>query len=307
MAVTTTIARHYAWRNLIFAAVCLILGLWGVYDYAIAIPAQERSFERGRVCRLVKEAMEPGGWSESAQPARQAVSENLERLLEEHLSPDAVKEMEEQELRTLDEQSLRARAAEFERAIESIMERKEEGWFTALLLFDEALKAGEPAVYPLTGIHLLAHDIAEQGIQQVANISQPSAYDRPTQWLFILCLPFVPWSLWVYFRTKARVYRLDDDGTLHMHGRTWNPSDIADIHMDRWMSKSIAVIKHTDGQRVVLDDYKHKNLHLIVGAVANRLYPDQWTTEAKPVAAETESEAPAEPVETDEQDDSARS
>ena len=56
-----------------------------------------------------------------------------------------------------------------------------------------------------------------------------------------------------------------------------------------WMAKSIAWLVHSDGTRVKLDDYKHKNLYLIVGAIASRLHPDQWTPEAKPVKAEQEA------------------
>ncbi len=284
MAIKTTIARHYAWRNLIFAAVCLILGLWGVYDYVYAIPEQSRNFERGQICRLVKESLEPGGWRESSGAAREAVAGEIDRILKEHMDPEVLAGMDPETLRTADEATLRAHAEEFMRAIDAIKERNEEQWLTALILFDQALRAGEPAVYPLTGVHLLAHDVAEQGMDAVASVSQPSTYDRPTQWLFILCLPFVPWALWVYFRTKARVYQLDDDGTLHLPGDgTWSQDEVAEINMDRWMSKSVAEVVHSDGRRVELDDYKHKDLHLIVGAIASRLYPEQWTDEAKPV------------------------
>ena len=41
MALTTSIARHFALRQIIMAVVCLGLGLWGLYDYAIKIPRQQ--------------------------------------------------------------------------------------------------------------------------------------------------------------------------------------------------------------------------------------------------------------------------
>lgn len=126
---------------------------------------------------------------------------------------------------------------------------------------------------------------------------QPAAYDRPTQWLFISCILMVPYFWLELARVKKRIYRLDEDGTLHLPkgtqpSETWRPSDIADIDMERWMAKSVAWLVHRDGTRIKLDDYKHKNLHLIVGAVASRLYPDQWTAEAKPVKAEEEAAQP---------------
>ncbi len=39
---------------------------------------------------------------------------------------------------------------------------------------------------------------------------------------------------------------------------------------------------HRDGTRVKLDDYKHRNLHLIIGRIASARYPGEWDAEAKP-------------------------
>ena len=38
----------------------------------------------------------------------------------------------------------------------------------------------------------------------------PGEYDRLTQWAFMLCLPCVPYFLWMYFTANRRVYTLDD-------------------------------------------------------------------------------------------------
>ena len=51
--------------------------------------------------------------------------------------------------------------------------------------------------------------------------------------------------------------------------------------MSKWMAKSIAHVVHTDGTRLMLDDYKHRHLHLIIGAIASRLYPQDWDAQAK--------------------------
>jgi hypothetical protein len=133
---------------------------------------------------------------------------------------------------------------------------------------------------------------------------KPSAYDKPTQWLFIACILFVPMALMEAARVKRRTYTLDDDGTLHCPAGTlpsadWRSADIADIDMGRWMAKSIAWLVHTDGTRIKLDDYKHKDLYKIIGVIANRLHPDQWTIEAKPV----KPEEPADDAESGEPSD----
>ena len=104
-----------------------------------------------------------------------------------------------------------------------------------------------------------------------------------TQWAFISCLPFVPYFVWMFLATKRRVYRLDDDGTLHTPEGTWARGDIADIDMRRWMAKSIAWVVSSDGTRIKLDDYKFRDLYLIIGSIASRLHPDDWTSEAKPI------------------------
>ncbi len=48
------------------------------------------------------------------------------------------------------------------------------------------------------------------------------------------------------------------------------------------MAKSVAWVVNRDGTRVKLDDYKFKNLHLIVGRIAHRLTPEAWDEEARP-------------------------
>jgi hypothetical protein len=131
---------------------------------------------------------------------------------------------------------------------------------------------------------------------------RPAAFDRIMQWGFILCLLIVPHCLWRLIQARRAVYRLDDDGSLRLPPEgTWAMEDVAGIDMGRWMAKSIAVIRHNDGREVRLDDYIHRDLHRIVGAVAHRLHPGEWDENAKPVkAGATDEDAgqPDEPVAT---------
>lgn len=61
--------------------------------------------------------------------------------------------------------------------------------------------------------------------------------------------------------------------------------------MSRWMSKSIVHVVHENGDRIKMDDYIHKSVHLIVGALASEMYPEQWDQEAKPVKKEEDEAA----------------
>jgi hypothetical protein len=119
--------------------------------------------------------------------------------------------------------------------------------------------------------------------------TQPSKFNRMTQWIYIACIPVAPVFFVLFFNAKRQRYTLDDDGTMHFTGDkelksgTWTRDEIVDIDMSRWMAKSIAYAVHADGRRLKLDAYLHKDLHLIVGALASRFYPDQWDDQAKVV------------------------
>ena len=209
MTITSSISKGYAWRMIIIAVASVGLGLWGVYDYAVAIPRQKRAFEQ---------------------------FETLEQDRD---------------------------------ALETLREQRE-----------------------LTEGERISYDRLKADLTQLGTPTPPGKYDRLIKGLvFVPCLPFGPYLLWLWFRANRRTYRLDDDGTLHLPEGSWNAQDIKEIDMTRWMSKSIAHVVHTDGTRAKLDDYQHKDLHLIVGAIASRIQPKEWTPDARPVKAETESAA----------------
>lgn len=128
----------------------------------------------------------------------------------------------------------------------------------------------------------------------------PAAYDRPVQlWLYIVGCGVlgVPWFLWQWLSVEGKKYRYNDDGSLEAPGGpAIQASEIEDIDMSRWMSKSIATVRVRGGRTVVLDDYKFRNAHLIVGGIASRLHPEDWTEDArdlKKLRAQEEAEAAA--------------
>lgn len=127
--------------------------------------------------------------------------------------------------------------------------------------------------------------------------TRPSKFNRLTQVIYILCLPCAPYFFWLLAKAKRQSYRLEEDGTLHFTGDpkrgdgAWPPQVIADIDMSKWMRKSIAHVVHIDGSVLKLDAYLYKNLHLIIGMIANRLHPDQWDPEARPVNRDADEQA----------------
>jgi hypothetical protein len=279
MTITTTIATHYKWRLIAVGVVCAVLGVWGVYDYAIAIPRKQRAYERAQVCERVSEALGavPGTdeFESHRREAMAAVNDEALRILNRELEAvrggEPIKDMQDLQQK-LEQVGANLRGTE------------EGAWLEAMTHFARAL-ASPRAPGELAGIHQQAYDNAKAVLNTLGSVTRPSQFDRATQWAFILCLPMAPYFFWLCAATRRRMYQLDEDGTLHLPGKlgAWRAEEIADIDMSRWMAKSTAQIVHTDGRRVLLDDYKHKNLHLIIGAIASRLYPDAWTAEARVV------------------------
>ncbi len=291
MAITTKLQTKYTIRAVGMIIVCLVLGLWGVYDYLHKIPLKQRIFERHEVCRLVTDALKQAPASDESRQkvplATAAVREHLQQLF-----PDGI---EGEESGATDLEKAR-------QAVESIKARNQEQWWLVLSLFDAALKEAERRIpgSEATEIYVAASEVAQQGLNETQKATAPGKFDRATQWMFILCLPFVPYFMWTLMRTRRKVYELDDDGSFRHPDGTWAKEDIADIDMKKWMSKSIAALVHSDGSRVKLDDYVYKNADLIVGAVASEKYPEEWDEQAKP-RTEDEEEEP-EPLAPEDED-----
>ncbi len=298
MAIEAKIARGYSWRMLIIAGVCLVLGVWGVYDYVVAIPRDQAMYDRLELMQMCKSALQ------TEQPRKQLTPEARKAYVAVVAELNRVLEQQFGEVDTSVEPAVVQE--KIQRLTEALEASPDAEWIRLLTINLNGLIAERRL--PLTQQDYpaghQAFETATAAIEAIGEVTAPGKYDRVTQWAFILCLPFVPYYVVMYVLARRRVYRLDDDGTLHLPGDTWKPDEIADIDMSRWMAKSIAWPVHNDGRRVKLDDYKYRNLHLIIGAIASRLHPDEWDAEAKPIdsvedeAAEEvavggESEAPA--------------
>lgn len=216
MPVTTTIAKSFVGWMLIFTILCLVFGLWGVYDLTVDIPHRQQQHDR----------------------------------------------------------------------FVEVQQR--------LAALNEISTEREASGQPITDEEIAEYTSLENEMQQLApggeNPVSPGKFDPLIQWIYILCLPCVPYFILQLARAWGKSYRLDEDMTLHHPEGTWKAQDIVDIDMSRWMAKSIAWVVHVDGTRVKLDDYHYTNTHLIVGAIAQRKYPEKWDSEAKQIKSPLETQ-----------------
>lgn len=255
------IAPGYRLRSILIMVMCLVLGLWGVYDYVWAIPTQAEHALRRDVSQDVLELLETAASPDYNTEARDGLVARLATWLQDM---DAAT--------TIDP-----------KALEGLEPASNEAWMISMAVYIRGLESKPTAAGEPSDAMRMAGVVANQSMNLYGDAQAPSAYDRPVQWLFIVSLLFVPFYGWNLLKYGPVVYRLDADGTLHLPEGTWSKDEIADIDMSRWMAKSTAVVEHVDGARIKLDAYIFKNLHLIIGSIAHRLHPDQWEEDGRKV------------------------
>lgn len=257
MAITTSLATRYWLKTIIMGIVCVVLGVWGVVDYVVVIPNDIKDSSRAK---LQRDFVQPAFFVEMGAEERDKASVAITVAIEEDNGLD-------------------------------------EEWMNTLVLFREAVSSSD------SNKLREAQATLEKNLTEYGDVTPPSKYDLPMQWLFILCLPFGFYYFWTYSKMakKARSYRFDDDGTLTTPEGSWNEEEIKDIDMERWISKTgkarttwIAEVIIDDHAPILLDDYIYKDMHLIIGKLAHRFYPEDWTPLARRVKVEV--------VETEERD-----
>ena len=251
----SSVAASHSIRAILVGLTCLVLGLYGIYDHQWAIPAEERAFERGELSRNVLASLD----AIEAREDTQLIPATLETL-DLSIARSNVSDTTDQE------------------TIE---------WQAALVIFRDGIDPPSnvsPTDWPSLREAAKAQTDIMLGIY--GDAVKPGWYDRDVQWLFIASLPFAPYYFWSFFSTRNRRYQLDPDGTLHLPEGTWRGNEIADIDMSRWMAKSICWVVKSDSTRIKLDAHIYKNLDKIIGVIAHRLKADEWSLDARPVAAD---------------------
>jgi hypothetical protein len=273
VSITTKLSTRYWLKTITMAVVCVVLGFWGVWDYVVAIPEQEDAAMRGVVLRSVNAALN----TERGSAERSDASVLVDLALESAASSPVYESV----------------GAQMDLGNTA-------GWITSLELFQAALSQG--------GFESQSQsvELINDGLNQYGSVTPPNKYDRPMQWVFILCLPFGFYYFWAYGKMSARakIYTLADDGSLTTPDGSWGAEEITDIDMSKWIASTgnaratwTAKAITGDGQRLLLDDYIFEDMHLIIGSFANRFYPEQWTPLAKRVKVDetpAEDESPAE-------------
>jgi len=301
---TARVAPGYLIKAVLVAVLCLVFGVWGIYDYTIALPQQSINWHRAEVARAMNRIAEPilNGSTTTVDPdTMQFFTDAFRADIEVEDQPKLQAALAAQQGKTLSLDDLRrmliasavadAQEAKEQQGGATTMGRLQTNhWLLSINVMAEMAQTpitldGSPDARMAT-----VHKIANEALQAWGDLQPPSKFDRQMQWLFILCLPFVPWYGWAAFKSSSRRYQLDEDGTLHLPEGTWPKDDIAAIDMDRWMAKSKAWVEHVDGTRILLDDFIYKGLWKIIGALAATHHGDAWTIDAKRV----KDDAPAE-------------
>jgi hypothetical protein len=248
VALQTTLATRFWLKAVIMTVVCFVLGIWGIWDYTVAIPQAQTGAERGTILRDI------------IQPAMDTALGSNERteaivLLRVNAEGDSGENSE---------------------------------WRSSVDVFIQALELQGLDNEDAVGFKPLF----QEKLKKYGDIVAPGKFDRPVQWLFILCLPFGFYYFWSYskMRKRAATYLLDDVGTLTTPEGSWSSKEIKDVDMSRWISKTgkarttwTAKVIVEDHKPILLDDYIYSDMHLIIGSLAHRFYPEEWTPLAKRV------------------------
>ena len=246
MAITTTVKRSFIFWNVLYIVICGGLGIWGGYDYWVKIPNQIAAVDRYET--LFKER------------AILAIRGEFYVLLAKQQN-QAITEEEKEKLQVLSKGFM-----------------------------DGGMTQPPP---PLTEQermrYLEIEEILKLAFENTAPES-PASYDGFVNfWIYFIGCGVLSTPYFVYrlFSRRGKVWRLEEDGTLSTPEGVFPPEAIKDIDMSIWMKKSIARVETEGlGGTLVLDDYEYQDMYLIVGALAHRFYPEEWTAEAKPEEGE---------------------
>ncbi|MAH66406.1 MAG: hypothetical protein CMJ27_08445 [Phycisphaerae bacterium] len=243
MAIQTSIKRSFIFWNVLYIVLCGGLGAWGAYDYWVTIPAQTKAVATYEELNVRRAELEMRG------------------VLWTLLAKKADGTITETESETLEEIRVAMQEAELPGPPPPLTDEEKEEYKTLKKTIEVDFENTAP--------------------------EPPASYDGWVNfWVYFVGTGILgtPWFVWKLASRRGKVWRLEDDGALSTPEGTFAADQITDINMSIWMKKSIARVG-VEGriEPIILDDYEYENVYLIVGALAHRFHPDDWTDEAKPV------------------------
>ena len=297
----------------LMTVLCAVFGVWGWYDYSVKIPMDELGYQKQVAFTNVKSGLEAhaNGEDNALQTAVQAVQAARQQLSE------SMTEGEIEELKSVRQEMESQFKLELQRAQDEGLVSVEFNYTAELGTVAQARLRWSLEIDRLAaGLLAVGQDRWARGSDSFANFVEgvsngitayqkfpvPNKWNRMVQWLFILCGPYSVVAGLQLIGGLRKKYSVDDEGNFHHPQGSWGATEISDIDMSRWMSKSVAKIVHADGRAVKVDDYVHQDADQIIGAIAHRLRPEEWTDHAKAVGAGSTSEEANIPSDTPKQD-----
>ena len=297
----------------LMTVMCAVFGVWGWYDYSVKIPMDELGYQKLVAFTNVKSGLEAqaNGETNALQTAVQGVQAARQELTA------SMTEAEVEQLKSVRQEMESQFKAELQKAREEGLVSVEFNYTTELGTIAQArlrwsleidrLAAGLLEVGQgrwARGSDAFANFVegVSAGITAYQKFPVPNKWNRMVQWLFILCGPYAVVAGLQLIGGLRKKYSVDEEGNFHHPQGSWGAAEINDIDMSRWMSKSVAKIVHADGRTVKVDDYVHQDADQIIGAIAHRMRPEEWTDHAKAVEPNSTSEEADIPSDTPEQD-----
>ena len=297
----------------LMTVLCAVFGVWGWYDYSVKIPMDELGYQKQVAFTNVKSGLEAhaNGEDNALQTAVQAVQAARQQLSE------SMTKGEIEELKSVRQEMESQFKLELQRAQDEGLVSVEFNYTAELGTVAQARLRWSLEIDRLAaGLLAVGQDRWARGSDSFANFVEgvsngitayqkfpvPNKWNRMVQWLFILCGPYSVVAGLQLIGGLRKKYSVDDEGNFHHPQGSWGATEISDIDMSRWMSKSVAKIVHADGRTVKVDDYVHQDADQIIGAIAHRLRPEEWTDHAKAVGAGSTSEEADIPSDTPKQD-----
>lgn len=265
MAVETSVSRMHTGRSIALAIMCLVFGLWGLYDYMISIPNQAWQAQIKNVVSIVQQSLTSTD-QDLNQEALAAIDEMLKEL-QARLNNAA--------------NSLSQNNSSPEELQQRLVEEENRDIQLVIILSQSKVVLENREANP--ELTRLVNERINSEMRGLEEVTAPGKFDSAIQWLFIICLPFTVYFLWQWLSIRTNKYVLEDDGSLQTPEGHFSAEEVVDIDMSRWMAKSVATVVLANEQLIKLDAYIHTNLDKIVGILAHKFHPDKWKEDAKPV------------------------